>query len=134
MSNDGCIIIRRSGCAVSRAREPPSPAWMVSMFALQCHECDTYHFERVKFLLDLLCKHGCKPITRGNVASAVVILWRPGVVKLYAGTEANVANTVVGCSGKTHGAAIVDARWLGKVVISAGLTSFYFGCCRRAGS
>jgi hypothetical protein len=91
------------------------------------------HFERVEFLLDLLCKHGCKPITRGNVTSAVVILWRPGVVKLYAGAEANVAHAIMRRSGKTHGAAIVDAR-LGKVVIGTGLTGFCSWCGGRAGS
>ncbi len=56
----------------------------------------TYHFEGVELLLDLLGQHWRQPIASRNIASAVVIVAAPGIMKLDSWIEADVPGTAMG--------------------------------------
>ena len=52
---------------------------------------NTYHLESIQLLLDLLSEEGGQAIARCNLTSSVILARWPGVMKLYARAEADVA-------------------------------------------
>ena len=51
---------------------------------------NAYHFESVKLLLDLLCKHRSEPVAGSDLSSSIILRARPGIVELDARTEGDV--------------------------------------------
>ena len=53
----------------------------------------TYHFESVKFLLDLLGEHGREAIASCNFAPSVILTAWPSIMELNAWAEANITSS-----------------------------------------
>lgn len=52
----------------------------------------TYHFEGIKFLLDLLRKHRREPVASSNFSTTIIVRSRPSVVELQSWAEADASS------------------------------------------
>lgn len=76
----------------------------------------TYHFEGIELLLNLLSEHWSEPVARGNLSTTIVLRGRPGVMELDAGTEADIPERTLGCGGKTPCARICETGRFSEVI------------------
>lgn len=77
-------------CRSWNSHEPPSPIssqYVVKSFGYE----NPYHFEGIKLFFDLLSKHWGESVTSCNFTPAIVLLARPGIMKLYPWAERGIS-------------------------------------------